>query len=510
MCEKLANRPFVAICIMLLLLATVASDAAAAIPKINTKSEKYAALVLDADTGEVFYSRNAGKKRYPASLTKMMTLYLTFEALKSGKLKLDDRLAVSARAAAQPQTNIGLSKGQTIPVKDAIQALVVRSANDVAVVLAEKLGGSEWKFAQKMTKKARSLGMSSTQFRNAHGLPDRQQYTTARDMSRLAIALRRDFPQYYHYFKTKKFVWKGRTYKSHNHVLDRFDGVDGIKTGYINMSGFNLATSVKRDGYHVVAVVMGGQTSRARDSHMVSLLTRTFTTIAERGDQPRLFADAPLPQPKPEAETQTASLPWFKVSFRSGEEVAARAAESASGVAKSKTAAAVGKSATRAAANNQPRERQVAAKTALTQSAVAREAAKQAVANNATSKRSKQSSAGHIRFIASPDKVQQNTLNFQLAKLSNRESRVRGAWGIQVGAFRDERDALKALDQAIKTARLYLKHSKASITDSGVPKTSVHRARLANLSKEQARQACKKLSAHNKPCFVFRVDSRQL
>lgn len=242
---------------------------------------KYAAIVIDADTHQVLHEAHADARRYPASLTKMMTLYMTFEAMQQGRLKLNTTMTASARAASMPQTNISLRKGDKITVEQAIKALIVRSANDAAVVLAEKLGKTEWQFAVAMTNTARKLGMRNTVFRNANGLPDRRQITTARDMAKLSLALRRDFPQYYHYFKSTSNTYKGRTYKTHNHVLTDYPGADGLKTGYINMSGFNVATSVKRSGYSLVAVVMGGRTSRSRDAHMKDLLSRSMRQLAQ-------------------------------------------------------------------------------------------------------------------------------------------------------------------------------------------------------------------------------------
>ncbi len=245
-------------------------------------ADKFAALVVDANTGRVLYEKNAGNTRYPASLTKMMTLYLTFDALKRGHISMEDTLPVSAKAASQPQTNISLSEGDRLPMRTAIESVIVRSANDSALVLAEAIGGTEWNFALLMTKKARELGMQNTVFRNPNGLPDNKQYTTAYDMARLAIALRRDFPEYYPFFKLQEFSYDGVTYPGHNRVMGRYRGADGVKTGFINASGFNLVTSVKRDGYNIVAVVMGGASAASRDNTMISLLDRTFAELASK------------------------------------------------------------------------------------------------------------------------------------------------------------------------------------------------------------------------------------
>jgi D-alanyl-D-alanine carboxypeptidase len=244
--------------------------------------DRFSALVVDANTGHVLYEKNADRMRYPASLTKMMTLYLTFDALKKGKLTMSQNLPVSKKAAAQPQTNISLDEGDRLPVKTAIESLVVRSANDASMVLAEAIGGTQWNFALLMTQKARQLGMKNTVFRNPNGLPDPQQHTTAYDMARLGIALRRDFPEYFHYFSKREFSYNGITYPTHNRVMERFSGADGIKTGYIRASGFNLVTSVKRGNHYIVAVVMGGNTANSRDNIMVSMLERTFAQLEQK------------------------------------------------------------------------------------------------------------------------------------------------------------------------------------------------------------------------------------
>jgi D-alanyl-D-alanine carboxypeptidase len=252
-----------------------------------------ASFIIDADTGKVLESENSDAPRYPASLTKMMTLYLTFDALKHNRLKLDQTIPVSEYAASQPQTNIALSPGDHIAIKDAILSIVVRSANDSAVTLGEALGGSESGFARKMTEKAHALGMKNTVFYNASGLPEPAQHTTAHDMAILGLALRKDFPQYFPFFKTESFSYRGKTYITHNHVMTRYDGVDGIKTGFIRASGFNVVTSANRNGHHLIAVVMGGPTWRARDDKMIALLDKTFNQFAARdGNKNLKFASS--------------------------------------------------------------------------------------------------------------------------------------------------------------------------------------------------------------------------
>ncbi len=233
-----------------------------------------ASLVLDARTGKVLSSENADTLNHPASLTKMMTLYLTFEALRRGDINWDSKIKVSRAAAAKPPMKLGLKPGSTITVREAVYGMIVRSANDAAAAMSEKLGGSEQNFARKMTAKARQLGMSRTVFINASGLPASKQVTTARDMSTLAVALMRDYPREYRLFATPSFTFRGRKIRGHNNLMYRYDGMDGIKTGYTNASGFNLVSAVRDGNRRVIGVVLGGRTARSRDDKMAALLNR--------------------------------------------------------------------------------------------------------------------------------------------------------------------------------------------------------------------------------------------
>lgn len=252
---------------------------------------KYASIIIDADSGKVLEEVNADGMNYPASLTKMMTLYLAFEALDKGQLKLDQQLPISTHAANRAPSKLGLIPGETIAVRDLILALVTKSANDAASVVAEGLGGSETAFAERMTQKARRLGMKNTTFHNASGLPDPGNRTTARDLATLARALYRDFPEDYHYFSIREFVYHGAVHTNHNHLMSSFQGMDGIKTGFINASGFNLAASAKRDNRRLIGVVMGGTTAHARDVHMAQLLNEAFAS--RRGSVMEAKAEEP-------------------------------------------------------------------------------------------------------------------------------------------------------------------------------------------------------------------------
>ena len=261
-------------------------------PVGRTDPAKDAALVVDGATGKVLYSRNADAERHPASLTKMMTLYLLFDALKKGQVNLATPLPVSYHAAIQKPTKLNLRVGDTIPVDLAIRAIVVRSANDVAVTIAEGLGGTESHFAEMMTARARQLGMRSTFYHNASGLPDPLQITTATDLAVLARHVAYDFPQYYHYFSLPGFSYRGITYPTHDNLIGRYQGADGIKTGYTGASGFNLVSSVTRGNTHIIGVVMGGVTAHRRDMEMMSMLDQTFASIAQN---PMLVASARVP-----------------------------------------------------------------------------------------------------------------------------------------------------------------------------------------------------------------------
>lgn len=256
----------------------------------------YAAFVVDAGSGAVLHRENADTPNYPASLTKMMTLYLVFESLDHGVVSLDTKLPVSRHAASRPPSKIGLRAGEKIALGDAVRLMAVKSANDVATTIAEYFSGSESAFAQLMTSRARALGMRNTTFRNASGLPDRRQRTTARDVATLALAIYERFPHYTHFFATRSATWRGKRYRNTNRLLGVYPGMNGIKTGYISASGFNLAASVERDGFHIVAVVMGGETSKRRNARMRTLLD---SALADAGRSREFLAAVRRPRPKP-------------------------------------------------------------------------------------------------------------------------------------------------------------------------------------------------------------------
>lgn len=239
--------------------------------------ERYASIVMDVSTNEIMLEENANDLRYPASLTKIMTLYILFEEIEEGNLTLESRIPVSRNASRQPPTRIGLRRNSSITVEDAILALVVASANDVATAVAERIGGTESRFAGRMTRTARELGMYNTTFANASGLPNNNNRSTAYDMAVLSMAIWRDFPQYYHYFQTPTF----RGHRNHNRLLN-VNGIDGLKTGYIRASGFNLATMAEQDNRRIVVVVMGGSTSSSRDNMVLQLVDGAYSEFQRR------------------------------------------------------------------------------------------------------------------------------------------------------------------------------------------------------------------------------------
>jgi D-alanyl-D-alanine carboxypeptidase len=285
-----------------------------------TQAAPYADIVVDANSGAVLHSTNPDALRHPASLTKIMTLYLLFEQLEAGKLKLDSDLKVSAEAAGQSPTKLGLKPGSTLKVEDAIKGMVTRSANDAAVVVAEAIAGDEDDFAQLMTRKAQSLGMSRTVYKNASGLPDDDQVTTARDQALLGRAIQERYPRYYKYFSTRSFNFRGQSIGNHNHLLGRVEGVDGIKTGYISASGFNLVTSVHRGNRYLLAVVLGGSSAGSRDARMRELIgdkiaqastKRTAPAIAE-GEPADRSVETRLAQAEAKPEAKKPAKPTAK------------------------------------------------------------------------------------------------------------------------------------------------------------------------------------------------------
>lgn len=418
----------------------------------QSKRPDYTSIVIDAETGKVVSEQNADAPNYPASLTKMMTLYLLFEALDKGRINLDTPLPVSAYAAGQEPTKLGLQPGETVSVHDAILGLVTRSANDAAVVIAEGLAGSEDAFAQRMTAKAHAMGMTNTTFRNASGLPDPGQMTTARDLSKLARALYHDFPEDYRYFATEKFVFRGRVVTTHNHLMQHFAGMDGIKTGYIRAAGFNLAASAVRDGHRLIGVVMGGRSAPSRDLIMASLLNTAFadtrSTIPAHSDPIATFMQA-------------------------NSDVAAPAAAAAP------TAIATADAPQTSAAD----EPVVAAAEPQTFAARA--------------KRTLRS----LSPVGSAEAAQPAPRSARLVEAET------DRWSIQVGAFSQKSAAEKAAARALATLRLGKGKSIAVAAPNSSDRERYYRARIVNFSEREAEHACQLLHRKHRDCAVLAPSS---
>ena len=400
-------------------------------------SGKTAYLIVDATSGREIVSDQADELRHPASLTKLMTIYLTFSALDSGRLSLGDGLPVSSNALNAPPTKMGLTPGGSVNVRDATMALVTRSANDAAIVLAEALGGDEPSFARLMTQKARQLSMSSTVFRNASGLPHREQVTTARDLARLANALMRDFPHYYAVFSVQSYTYRGRPLDNHNRMLGTYEGADGLKTGYTAASGFNLVMSAMRDNRRLIGVVMGGESASRRDRQMAELMDRGFAS----------------------AQTMGVS-PW--TSIRKPPSARYNAAQFVPGTPLQETPRAV------AVAKAEP----PAPPAAPPQAAALR------VAGPA---------------VPTPRELETPSL---------------GSWVIQVGSFNESQSAQLALGRASAALPSTLRSTAAATVDEIQMANKVfHRARLTNLSQEQAIDGCKRLEKQKIYCAPLQITS---
>ncbi|WP_422570232.1 SPOR domain-containing protein [Antarcticirhabdus aurantiaca] len=465
------------------------------VPGVASANPKYAAFVIDANNGRVLYEEDADDYRYPASLTKMMTLYMTFEALEQGRVRLDSAMPVSAYAAGRPPSKLGMKPGSTLSVEDAIKGLVTKSANDASVVLAEFLAGSEDRFASAMTQKARRIGMSKTTFRNANGLPDDGQRTTARDMATLGIALREHFPQYYKYFSTRSYSFRGRTVNGHNRVLDRVKGVDGIKTGYIRASGFNLVSSVVRGDKKLVAVVMGGRSGRSRDDHMVELLTRYLPAASSSPKAGQLVASAPATLGGPPA---TAASAVGVATLASIPVPGSRPMEALSPASiDQRVAMAYGTSAADAvSAMPVPNERPLMGRDALRAALVEERPAVGGlqVPTAQPLPRERRTPAAAVTGGSDLDPTTTGVV-------AARESSPSSAWVIQIAASPSREQALEMLAEAKAKAGL---RSAEPFTESvGNGSSKLYRARFAGFqTKDEAWSACASLKKKSYSCYA--------
>ncbi|MDG2522262.1 D-alanyl-D-alanine carboxypeptidase [Caulobacter segnis] len=290
------------------LIVSATAATAAPILKVPTSEPRYAAIVMDANSGEILYSKRGDSPRYPASITKVMTMYMAFEALAEGKLRLTDEIVVSPRAAAQQPTKLGLRAGSRITVDEVLRAMALKSANDMAVAMAERLGGTETRFSAMMTLRAQELGMENTRFVNASGLPDSRQISTAHDLAILSRAVMRDYPQYYAYFGQQNAVVRGQAMRNHNKLLGKMPGVDGLKTGFTNASGYNLAASAVQNNRRLIAVVLGGPSGASRDNSVEDLLLTGFDVIKRRSRGERITVAQNLFEPEPSGPIMRPSI----------------------------------------------------------------------------------------------------------------------------------------------------------------------------------------------------------
>jgi D-alanyl-D-alanine carboxypeptidase len=516
--------------------------------KHNTYSPPYSAIVVDHNSGRVLHATNPDSSRHPASITKIMTLYLLFEQLEAGKLKLDTELPVSSHASVQAPSKLYLRPGQSIAVEDAIKALVTKSANDVAVVVAEAIAGDEEEFAKLMTRKARALGMTRTVYANASGLPDDEQITTARDQALLGRAIQDRFPRYYRYFSTSSFYFRGHAIRNHNRLLGRVAGVDGIKTGFINKSGFNLVTSVRRGNRHLVAVVIGGKSGSARDARMRALIEenigegateRTAAKIVEGASaqaqakpattpgiglhlpraepasrvesvtraEPAPYAvdparpdSTPLPaapaRPTPGSTEPIAAVPVRTLTVR-----AANTVQNAAMTALSLAAAGGGQvpAAPPAAASPASAAAPAAAPAAA---AAPRQyhTASAAAVPVATAPAAKPAAPGAppARPASVPASEPQQTAAISAAP------KVRAGWIIQIGAFPDEGEARERLESARTIAKGILGHADPFTERVTKGRETLYRARFAGLNERRAEAACKYFKRNNIDCFAVK------
>lgn len=471
--------------------------ASLAAPPAVSANSKYAAIIINAYTGKVLFSRNADAKRYPASLAKIMTLYLLFDALEKGDVTLNTKLPVSRRAAGQAPSKLGLKAGETITVEQAIKALVVKSANDVATVVGEKLGGTEFKFSQMMTRKARDLGLTHTRFANASGLPNSKQYTTAREMVVLCRRLIDDFPQYYPYFLTSTFTWKGRTHKAHNEVLKRFPGADGIKTGYIRASGFNLATSVRRDGYHLIGVVFGGKSTKSRDAHMKDILTKQFRRIAADPALGARFVVIPQPVPKPGRPTQFIA----KAPVNNSDALMSTVTGDMPG--NTEIVVAQGDTSYVAQAN-------IASLGLLSENQNGKDdPVGQLIANDKNDKRNKTNMLAVANTDGGTAKssggMQYRILAAEGSNAVEVEKRLRDPdayYGIQIGAYGVEEIAQQRLATAVERAPEILINVVLAIVPIDVEQRTVYRARIGPYNEQEAQSTCRTLLKKGITCFT--------
>ena len=471
-----------------------------------------AAFVVDANSGRVLHAANADARRFPASLTKLMTLYLVFEQIEAGRLSASTPIRISAQAASVPPSKLNLDPGETIPLGAAIRALVTKSANDVAVAVAEHISGSEAAFARVMTAKARQLGMRSTVFRNAHGLPDSEQVTTARDIATLSLALYDHFPQHARVFATRRFNYAGSSYRNHNTMLGSFEGMEGIKTGYTRASGFNLSASVRRNGRHVVAVVMGGRTAQARNAEMRTLLTRSLTRATTSKSrrpvqiaraEPAERAERPVPTPQ-RARAPARSMPRLVEPVRAAVAPTTRASnEPTIQMARVRTVPVVQHQGGGHWQQPQPQPSAIEAHARFTMAEQGRGAQPSTLGAQA-----RRLDDGHPAIYATEHSAPTTTAALQQRAHGQppyADAISRGDFGVQVGAFATEAEAEARLREVRQNASGLLAAAIDVTEPVAQGSRTLYRARFAGLDAKPAAETCSALRRQRVDCFVTRL-----
>lgn len=454
-------------------------------------ARKSAAMAVDVHTGKILYSHNIDKPHHPASLTKIMTLYMLFEYIEAGRFHMNTPLKVTENASRQAPSKLGLKPGSSILVKDAIKALITKSANDVAVIVAENLAGSEYRFTQLMTWKARKMGMNKTVFVNASGLPDKRQTTTARDMITLGLRIQKDFPQFYPLFKTKRFSYRGKVYKNHNGLMSRMRGIDGIKTGYTRASGFNLTSSIWKGRKHVVAVVMGGRTARKRDNFMARVLNKSLRK-ARNGKTKTQFVAANFARKAPKRRLA-------RVERQPRKQVAQRPQKHITQQPKAKRVVS------KTVAQN---EEKLKIQKAVASKRLAQLPAQDIVVRTKDQSRMSQSAEdAALKQTATNSKVEidetvtTGDIQAETKKTPIMTTPPEGPYHIQIGAFGSAEDAERRLHSIGSRAGKLLKGHK-SFTML-VPTNNVYRARFAGFSEADARKTCRQLKKKSIDCMAI-------
>ena len=456
----------------LALIAGLAFTPAATAPVAQSSdNSRYAAIVVDAATGEVLFARNADARRFPASITKMMTLYLTFESLSKGDVKLTDVLTVSIRAASEPPSKLGLAAGQTITLDNAMRATAVRSANDMAMAIAEHVGGSNDRFAARMTQKAQELGMTQTRYVNPNGLPDSRQVTSARDLSILARAIMRDYPQYYAYLGQHDWAYNGRDYRNTNGLLHSGNGYDGMKTGYINASGFNLAASAVRGDRRLITIVLGGRSTASRNAHVAALMDTGFELERARDRGQNIQVAQTFFEQR---GFGISAEPAGEVQFASVTSSGAAALNEASGDEGVAYAALARTPAPAPAPRPEPR----------------------------TPARTGQLPAdlpADVTAILNGGRTPAATTTRTPAPRAA-PARASGGWAVQVGAFRDETVARNWLTEVQRRFRSQFSSAERTVVDA----EGWFRSRFTGMTEQSAQSACEALAARSVTCMVVR------